>query len=240
MKLKFVFSYDGSAFLGSAKQPHKKSVQDSFENALSHLGIYNSFLMASRTDKGVHANNAVGCVECEDYFKDLHYLKNQLNKYTHPFIHIKQIQKMEQDFEVRFDVKAREYRYVFNHDKFNPFLSRYTYFYPSFDINQANELLALFNGEHNFKLFQKEGSSTKSTIRKMYFAKAYAYKKLSIFTFRANGFLRAQIRLSVASVLAVLENRLSKEQLKEQIEAKKEHCRILAPPNGLYLHRILY
>lgn len=28
MKIKIIFSYDGSAFLGSATQPHKKGVQD--------------------------------------------------------------------------------------------------------------------------------------------------------------------------------------------------------------------
>ncbi|HEC2757075.1 TPA: tRNA pseudouridine(38-40) synthase TruA, partial [Campylobacter coli] len=48
MKLKIIFSYDGSKFLGSAIQPHKKSVQDALQDALSHLGIFSSVLMASR------------------------------------------------------------------------------------------------------------------------------------------------------------------------------------------------
>ncbi|MEE6620371.1 hypothetical protein VWN47_10335, partial [Campylobacter jejuni] len=42
-----------------------------------------------------------------------------------------------------------------------------------------------------------------------------------IFHFKANGFLRGQIRLSVASVLKVLEGKMSEKELKEQIEAKK-------------------
>lgn len=56
MKIKIIFSYDGSAFLGSASQPHKKGVQDALSGALSHLGIVSPLLMASRTDKGVHAS----------------------------------------------------------------------------------------------------------------------------------------------------------------------------------------
>ena len=56
----------------------------------------------------------------------------------------------------------------------------------------------------------------------------------------ATGFLRAQIRLMVASVLKVLENKMSIEELKEQIEAKKQYNHFLAPPCGLYLSRISY
>ena len=74
----------------------------------------------------------------------------------------------------------------------------------------------------------------------MFFARAYTYKDLSIFCFRANGFLRAQIRLSVASVMAVLRGELSEDKLKEQIEAKACYYRFLAPANGLYLSRIIY
>ncbi len=69
--------------------------------------------MASRTDKGVHASYAVASVECGDYFTNLEYLQKQLNKFSHPFIHIKKIEKVKDDFEVRFDVKSREYRYIF-------------------------------------------------------------------------------------------------------------------------------
>lgn len=57
MRLKLVFSYDGSAFLGSACQPHLNSVQDALAAALAHLGIFSPVLFASRTDKGVHASS---------------------------------------------------------------------------------------------------------------------------------------------------------------------------------------
>lgn len=240
MKIKLVFSYDGSAFLGSAKQPHSKGVQDCLENALNHLGISNPVLFASRTDKGVHANGAVASVECGDFFENLTLLKNQINRFAHPFIHIKSVQKVEKDFEVRFCVKAREYCYIFSHKAFNPFLSRYMYFYPFFDVKRANELLSIFRGIHDFRYFSKSKGSSKTSTREMFYARAYRYKEITVFKFRANGFLRAQIRLIVAGVLAVLEGRLREEELKEQLELKRCHFRFLAPPNGLYLNKILY
>ena len=49
MCLKFIFSYDGSAFLGSASQPHLNSVQDILASSLSHLGIFTPVLFAPRT-----------------------------------------------------------------------------------------------------------------------------------------------------------------------------------------------
>lgn len=240
MKLKIVFSYDGSKFLGSAAQPHKKSVQDHLQNALAHLGIFSPILMASRTDKGVHASFAVACVECGEHFKDLNYLKKQINKFSHPNIHIKNLQIKSSNFQVRYDVKTREYRYIFHHGNYNPFLASYVYFYPKFDILKANLILQHFVGAKDFKFFCKSGTDNKTTIREMFSAKAYAYKNLSIFHFKANGFLRGQIRLIVASVLKVLENKISLEELKEQIEAKKQYNHFLAPPNGLYLSKISY
>ena len=240
MKLKLIFSYDGSAFLGSAKQPHLKGVQDSLQNALKHLGISKPVLFASRTDKGVHANKAVASIECEDFFKDLKNLKNQINRFAHPFIHIRKIQRVEEDFEVRFCVKAREYNYVFFHGDFNPFLARYVHFYPPFEIKRALEILSLFKGKHDFRYFSKSKGGAKTSTREMFYIKAYRYKKITIFKFRANGFLRAQIRLMVASVLAVLEGRLKEEELKEQLELKNCYFRLLVPPNGLYLSRIIY
>ena len=78
MKIKLIFSYDGSAFLGSATQPHQKGVQDALSKALSHLGIFSPVLMASRTDKGVHASFAVASVECGEHFINLEYLQNHL------------------------------------------------------------------------------------------------------------------------------------------------------------------
>ncbi|ELZ2491833.1 tRNA pseudouridine(38-40) synthase TruA, partial [Campylobacter coli] len=142
--------------------------------------------------------------------------------------------------EVRYDVKSREYRYIFYHGVYNPFLASYVHFYPFIDVLKADLVLQNFVGIKDFKFFCKSGGDNKTTIREIFLAKAYSYKDFTIFRFKANGFLRAQIRLMVASVLKVLENKMSIEELKEQIEAKKQYNHFLAPPCGLYLSRISY
>ena len=86
----------------------------------------------------------------------------------------------------------------------------------------------------------KNGSDTKSSIRKIY--RAYAYKRGSkvILNFEANGYLRSQIRLMVGFLLAVSEGNLTEKQLLEQLTCKAVHSRKLASPNGLYLAKIKY
>lgn len=181
MKIKIIFSYDGSAFLGSASQPHKKGVQDALSGALSHLGIVSPLLMASRTDKGVHASYAVASVGCGDHFVNLEYLQKQLNKFSHPFIHIKKIEKVKDDFEVRFDVKSREYRYIFSHSSYSPFMASYVHFYPKFDLDKANELLGFFVGKKDLKFFCKSGGDNKTTLREILLLELMLIKILAFF-----------------------------------------------------------
>ena len=205
MRLKLVFSYDGSKFQGSQTQPHENGVEDALGAALAHVGIFRKIISSSRTDKGVHANNQVACVECGEHFKDFTRLKSLINRHAHPAIHVKFISSVKDGFHPRYDATARAYRYVINHGEFSPFLSPYETFLPKFDLNLANELLALFVGEHDFSAFMKLGSDVKSPVRHV--SKAFCYERgeRTIIVFKANGFLRAQVRLMVASVLKTLE-----------------------------------
>ena len=205
MRLKLVFSYDGSKFHGSQTQPHENGVEDALGVALAHVGIFSKIISSSRTDKGVHANNQVACVECGEHFKDFARLKALINRHAHPAIHVKFISCVKDDFHPRYDATARAYRYVINHGEFSPFLSPYETFLPKFDLNLANELLALFVGEHDFSAFMKLDSDVKSPVRRVKKAFCYAYGERSIIVFKANGFLRAQVRLMVASILKALE-----------------------------------
>ena len=205
MRLKLVFSYDGSKFQGSQTQPHENGVEDALGAALAHVGIFSKISSSSRTDKGVHANNQVACVECGEHFKDFTRLKALINRHAHPAIHVKFISRVKDGFHSRYDATARAYRYVINHGEFSPFLSPYETFLPKFDLNLANKLLALFVGEHDFSAFMKLGSDVKSPMRHV--SKAFCYERgeRTIIVFKANGFLRAQVRLMVASALKALE-----------------------------------
>ena len=224
MRLKLVFSYDGSKFQGSQTQPHENGVEDALGVALAHVGIFSKIISSSRTDKGVHANNQVACVECGEHFKDFARLKALINRHAHPAIHVKFISRVKDGFHPRYDATARAYRYIVNHGDFSPFLSSYETFSPKFDPNLANELLAFFVGEHDFSAFMKLGSDIKSPVRHV--SKAFCYERgeRTIIVFKANGFLRAQVRLMVASVLKALELAKSGKFRQTQAQEFKFEC----------------
>lgn len=237
MKLLFIYSYDGSEFCGSQCQPHENSVEDHFQNALGHVGIFSKLSSSSRTDKDVHALNQCSCVVIQnDYFNDKKRLCELINRHLHPKIHVKNILVVNDSFNVRFDAIARSYRYVINHDKFSPFLSKYCHFMPKFDIKKLNEILQVFVGKHDFKNYMKMGSDIKSSVRTVYFARAFRKDNLSIITFKANGFLRSQIRLMLSNSFKALNDG---KIIQNEYELKA-YTRIPFSPNGLYLNRIFY
>ena len=232
VKLKLVYSYDGSKFSGSQSQPHGRGVEDVLRAALGRVGIFAPLISSSRTDKGVHALRQVSCVECAVHW-ELSRLKELINRHCAPYIFVQHISPVPRDFHPRYDAVARCYRYVLNHGRPSPFLSDFCVFYPRVDIAALNAALANFVGEHDFSEFMKSGSDIKSPVRELYIARAYSFRNLTLINFKANGFLRAQVRLMVA-------NALKSVQSGRKISFSRALSRIPFPPNGLYLSGVSY
>lgn len=232
VKLKLVYSYDGSKFSGSQSQPHGRGVEDVLRAALGRVGIFAPLISSSRTDKGVHALRQVSCVECTVHW-ELSRLKELINRHCAPYIFVRHISPMPHDFHPRYDAVARSYRYVLNHGRPSPFLSEFCVFYPRVDLATLNAALANFVGEHDFSEFMKSGSDIKSPVRELYVARAYSFRNLTLINFKANGFLRAQVRLMVA-------NALKSVQIGHKISFSRALSRIPFPPNGLYLSSVSY
>ena len=232
VKLKLVYSYDGSKFSGSQSQPHGRGVEDALCAALGRVGIFAPLISSSRTDKGVHALRQVSCVECTVHW-ELPRLKELINRHCAPYIFVQHISPVPRDFHPRYDAVARCYRYVLNHGRPSPFLSDFCVFYPRVDLAALNAALANFVGEHDFSEFMKSGSDIKSPVRELYVARAYSFRNLTLINFKANGFLRAQVRLMVA-------NALKSVQSGRKISFSRALSRIPFPPNGLYLSGVSY
>ena len=232
VKLKLVYSYDGSKFSGSQSQPHGRGVEDVLRAALGRVGIFAPLISSSRTDKGVHALRQVSCVECTVHW-ELPRLKELINRHCAPYIFVQHISPVPRDFHPRYDAVARCYRYVLNHGHPSPFLSDFCVFYPRVDLATLNAALANFVGEHDFSEFMKSGSDIKSPVRELYVARAYSFRNLTLINFKANGFLRAQVRLMVA-------NALKSVQSGRKISFSRALSRIPFPPNGLYLSGVSY
>jgi len=240
MRVKAVIAYDGSYFKGFQKQKSTKyTITTAIESALISVGIDSTIRGSGRTDAGVHATGQVIDFEVPDFWQDLAKLKEVLNRKLKQ-ISFKHISKVEYDFHSRFSAKRRIYRYLFKTTKPSIFENRYIAYYPSFDENLLQQALKEFEGEHDFSNFLKTGTITHTNIRNIYRARYRKYNNCHIIYFEANGFLRSQVRMMIEVAMQVALEQFTMEELKEQLELKERYITTLAPPEGLYLARIIY
>jgi tRNA pseudouridine38-40 synthase len=240
VRVKAVIAYDGSKFYGFQKQTTtSQTVTTQIELALKSLHINSSIVGSGRTDRGVHASNQVIHFDLPSYWSDLDKLRYTLNQKL-SYIDFKHISKVDSNFHARFSATKRIYRYIFQTTKVNVFQKDYISYYDDFDELKLQEALNCFVGVHDFKFFHKQGSIVHTTKREIY--KSYYVKmgKYHYIYFEANGFLRSQVRMMVEASMLVALNKLDVEDLKRQINTIKQYTTRLAPPQGLYLARIIY
>jgi tRNA pseudouridine38-40 synthase len=240
VRVKAVIAYDGSYFRGFQRQKSTKyTITTAIESALISLGINSEIRGSGRTDAGVHATGQVIDFELPDFWQDLSKLKKVLNRNL-KYISFKHISFVKDKFHSRFSAKRRIYRYIFKTTKPSIFENRYVAYYSSFDEKLLKLALAEFEGEHDFSNFLKTGTLTHTNIRNIYRAKYKKFNNYHIIYFEANGFLRSQVRMMTEVAMQVALGEFSIEKLKEQLELKQRYLTTLAPPEGLYLARIIY
>ena len=238
MRIKLVFSYDGSKFNGFQRQKNMPSIQGTIESALSN--IYNTPITikgAGRTDAGVHANNQVAHFNVEDLRPNL---KEELNNLLRPSIYVKNIKKVDDDFHARKDAKKKEYVYKINLGPFQSSLNDY-YYQPNYqlDVSLMKDASKVMLGTHDFHNFVAGfRDDYVSTIHSITITKTF--QKLEI-TFIGVGFYRYMVRNLVGALLEVGKYKIDRNFIKKMLDNPDEELRLpTAPPQGLYLNKIWY
>ena len=240
MRVKAVIAYDGSGYQGFQKQKSTpKTITTAIEKVLISLNISSSIVGSGRTDAGVHASGQIIHFDLPPFWSDLKKLQIIINRKLTD-INFKHISPVDDDFHARFSAKKRVYRYIFKTTKVSIFERKYISHYPKFDPIILQKALDSFIGVHNFKLFHKMGTITHTDIREIYQAKYIKRDNYHIIYFQANGFLRSQVRMMVESAMRCALEDMTIKQLIEQLDCKHSYNTNLAPPEGLYLARILY
>ena len=239
MRLKATIAYDGSRFYGFQYQPDRPSVVSALHDALRTLHIETTIVGSGRTDRNVHATGQVVHFDVPDYWHDLTKLQTQLNR-KFDAITVRRLDVASDTFHARFDAKARLYRYIFKTMPPSVFERRYVAYTAPFDTALLTRALHCFEGTHDFAMFCKTGSDTKTTVRTVYQTRYYRRGVYHIVSIEGNAFLRSQVRLMMAGAFGVAQGRLSLHQLQAQRDGKAVYLRKPAPPEGLYLARVYY
>lgn len=238
MRVKIVFSYDGSKFNGFQRQNDKRSVQKEIEDAL--FKIYNEEILirgSGRTDAKVHANRQCAHFDVDGSIKDL---KKKLNEALNPDIVIKSLKKTDELFHARFNVKKKEYIYKINLGPYKAALNDYVY-QPRYkiDLKLMKEASKVFLGKHDFKNFVSgEKADTSTYIYDIYFTKRFGILEIH---FIGAGFYRYMVRNLVGALLEVGKYKVSSEVLQDMLDFPLEPKSLpTAPGEGLYLNKIWY
>ena len=238
MRIKIIFSYDGSKFNGFQRQNNERSVQKEIEIALCNIYDVNIEIKGSgRTDAKVHAINQVAHFDVQYEVK---HLKSKLNKLLNPDIYIKKIQYVNNNFHARKSVKKKEYVYKINLASFQSSLNDYFY-QPNFklDINLMKDASKLLLGTHDFHNFVAgERDNYITTIYSITFVKIFG--KLEIH-FVGTGFYRYMVRNLVGALVEVGKYKIKRDVIKEMLDYPNIPKSLpTAPGEGLYLNKIWY
>ena len=240
MKYLVNLSYNGSKYYGYQIQKNKDTVEGELERVLSK--IFNSSINtigASRTDRGVHAINQYCTFDVEkdaNVKKLLHSVNSMLSEY----IHVKSIKKVDDDFNVRHDVKRKEYIYKINMGEYNPIESEYVLQYSkSIDRNLLDIFVNQFKGVHNYRSFTSDKDN--GNYERDVIIDYKIEKKILYLRFESSGFLRYMIRNIVGLLLDINDNKKSICEI-EDIFNKMDRTSLgrCASPVGLYLNKIEY
>ena len=241
-RYKTIIQYDGSSFSGWQLQKNKKTVQGDIENALRIIsGSKNRIAVhgAGRTDSGVHAYGQVAHFDLDTNLTS-NDLSNAINSNTSEDCRIMSIEKVESDFESRFDATKRRYRYQIYLGSSLLYRNQ-AWLVNDIGIKTLEEISKMIIGEHDFLSFSKyrpEQKNTKSTIFKSVWEKK---DKMLVYEISGNRFLHHMVRYLVGTMVQISRGRYPKEKFSSLLHEPRKNVQIhRAPANGLILLKVEY
>ncbi len=236
------FSYDGSCFSGFQRQGKLKTVQGEFEKALSSLeGEPVNLVGSGRTDKGTHATGQCAHFDIKTDVKE-NNLKKYLNNSFNGEIYVYNLEKVDDTFHARYDVKSKVYSYYINMGQFNSIMRNYVYQYcNSLDIDAMKKASLCLIGEHDFRSFCTDSRDKNNCVRTIYSIDFNVSNDILCITFKGNGFLRKMIRNIVIILIEIGSRKRNISYMKTVLDSKKRSGNLkCAFAGGLYLEKVNY
>lgn len=243
MRYKVTLAYNGNNYVGFQSQINGLAIQDVIEKALKIIFKEDiRIIMASRTDKGVHAKGQVFHFDI-DKKMDTYKLKGAINALVPKDIHIIKVEIVSNNFHARFNVKNKTYEYLINIGEYDVFLDGFAYqcFY-KLDIELMKKGAKLFLGTHDFSSFNttpyKDKPDQVRTITEFKIIKSNNLLKIKV---TGDGFLRNMVRIMVGTLLDLGRGQKTLDDIKDMLEhPNKSTRRYNIDGSGLYLIKIRY
>ncbi len=240
-----LIEYVGTNFRGWQIQKKGKTVQRLLQDEISKLlkekiTIYG----AGRLDVGVHAKEQSAHFDCKNKISKINRFLKSINHFLNiDGIAILKIKKRNNNFHARFSAKMRVYNYVIINRIGGPVLdeNRGWHIIKDLDLELMKTAAKKLIGTKDFSTFRKSSCRAKSPIKTMKSVKIKSTKDRIEIEFKSQSFLQQQVRSMVGCLKFVGEKKWTLKKFINVMNSKKRTlCAPPAPPQGLYLTKVIY
>lgn len=226
-------AYDGTRFAGYARQPGQRTVEGILRERLAPwIPDLRRLAVGGRTDRGVHGAGQVVSFHTRRSV-DLAQLARAIAPDDEDALAVLDIRRVSNRFDAQRSARARRYAYFWTDDRdfrLRPCLQR---------------LLLPLVGRHDFGAFARDTPKGSSTTKRLIEANVYEGalddRPALRFELVGEGFLRRQVRVLVATALREARAEAPDDRLADLLrEGHRRQTAPPAPPEGLYLTKIIY
>ncbi|MBD1134843.1 tRNA pseudouridine(38-40) synthase TruA [Pelagibacterales bacterium SAG-MED47] len=244
-RYQILIEFVGTNFRGWQIQKKGKTIQGLIQDKIKKIlrekiTIYG----AGRLDVGVHAKEQSAHFDCIDEINQLDKFLKSINHFlNNEGVAILKIKKRNDDFHARFSAKLRVYKYVIINRISGPVLdqNRGWHIMKDLDLNLMKKGAKKLIGTKDFSTFRKSTCRAKSPIKTMKSVKINFRKEKIEIEFISQSFLQQQVRSMVGCLKYLGEKKWSIKKFENIMNSKKRSlCAPPAPPEGLYLMRVIY
>ncbi len=245
VRYQVLVEYLGKNFRGWQIQKKGSTIQGLIQENLTKLLKEKIILNGSgRTDAGVHANAQSAHFDCKNKILDLKKFLKSINYFLNDkSVAIIQIKKRSNKFHSRFSAKQRIYKYIIFNQISVPVIEegRGWHVRKILDLDIMKKGAKKLLGTHDYSTFRSSSCHAKSPIRTIKSIKIRSSKNKIEIEFKSQSFLQQQVRSMVGCLKYLGEKKWDLKTFDRAFKSKRRAlCAPPAPPEGLFLLRVIY
>ena len=244
-RYQLLIEYVGTNFKGWQIQKRGSTIQGLIQKKLTKLLNEEIILNGSgRTDKGVHAIEQSAHFDSKFKIVDLKKFLKSINHFlNNKDIAIIKIKKRSNKFHSRFSAKKRIYKYIIFNQISSPVIEKKRGWHvrKPLDLELIKKGAKILLGTNDFSTFRASSCNAKSPVKTLNSIKIKSIKNRIELEFKSQSFLQQQVRSMVGCLKYLGEKKWDLKTFDKVFKSKKRTlCAPPAPPDGLFLAKVIY